>query len=220
MNPTLLSKHEHANALALNLPSGRIWNAKHRRASNLYKFLLGLAGTFQVADASIQRFIDQTIPSETEDFISEWEEALGIPGDCFKVALTDDLRRRNIKIKLATLAGINTAQDFVDLASLFDLVIEVTSGIDHVATGSGGYATATPVMTIGGGGTFADLQTARFTMVVKEFAPGGIVFPWEFSAASGSLPVGLKFANEDQNSLRCLIEKLKPANSQVLFVEG
>lgn len=213
-----LTVTEHVDALAANLPNGRVWTPKFRNDSNLRRFLFGVAPTMRTMDAAIQRFVSESIPSETEDFLAEWETALGIPDPCFPLALTADQRRRNIKIKLSVLAGISTRQDFIDLAALFGLVIDVRSGIDHVTVGTGGYGTALPALTIPG--TFATAAIARMTMVVTENTPASVAFPWEFSAAGPVIPVGLKFALDDQNTLRCLIRKLAPANIDVLFVEA
>lgn len=213
-----LSLTEHVDAIAANLPNGRVWTPKFRNDSNLRKLLRGFAPTARAMDAAIQRFVGESVPSETEDFLTEWETALGIPDPCFPLAITDDQRRRNIKIKLSVLAGISTRQDFIDLAALFGLLIDVNSGIDHVVPGSGGYGTALPVLTIPG--DFATVAVARMTMVVTENSPASIAFPWEFSPAGPVIPVGLKFALDDQNTLRCLIRKLAPANIDVLFVEA
>lgn len=213
-----MSVADHTDALAVNLPSGRVWLSKFKPTSNLRKLLTGLAPTFRTMDATCERLIDQFIPPDTQDLLSEWETALGIPSSCFPIENTDDGRRLTLRIKLAVLAGVTTRQDFIDLGALFGLTIDVGSGIEHVATGSGGYGTKTPVLTIPG--DFANVATARLTMVVIENTPESVTFPWEFSAAGPVVPVGLKFALDTQNTLRCLIKKLAPANIDVLFVEA
>lgn len=180
--------------------------AKFKQSSNLYKLLRGLAPTYRTMDGIIQRLVDQSVPPETEDFLSEWEVALGIPDQCFPLASNDDARRRNIGIKLAVLAGISTADDFVYLASLFGLVVTVGSGIDHVATGSGGYGTKTPALTIPG--DFANVATARMTMVVVESTPDATSFPYDYP---------IPFTTTDILTMRCLFRKLVPANVNVLF---
>lgn len=216
-NP-VLTIDQHVDALAANLPSGRVWTPKFKNESVLRRFLRGLAPTFLSLDAAVQRYVQQVVPVDTEDFLAEWETALGIPDGCIPLELTPDRRRRNIRIKLAVLAGVTTRTDFENLAALFGLVISVGGGIEHVAIADGGYGTRTPVLDIPT--DIANVNAARMTLVVTESRSSSITFPWEFSAAGPVVPVGLKFSLDDQNTLRCLIKKLVPANVDVKFVEG
>jgi len=209
MSQPLLSEDEHAAALAAQLPSGRAWMPKLRRGSNLYSLLRGLAPTFREMDRYLERFVDQQYPPETVDYLDEWEEALGLPDDCLPDAVDTATRQRNILIKLVLIAGVQTEQDFVDLAALFGLTITVNSGIEHVSVAQGGYELYGPALTIPG--DFADVDEARMTMVVVETLPAAVTFPWEFP---------LLFSSNAQTSLRCLIEKLKPANVNLVFVEA
>lgn len=208
----ILSVEEHTQALAANFPGGKVWAPKLSRGSNLRGLLAGLAPTFRSMDFFLSRFVDQSIPPETEDFISEWEEALGLPDDCFDVIPMDlATRQRNVKIKLSVLSGVSTKAEFEALGLLFSgLVIVVNSGIEHVSLGEGGYATKLPVIPVAEftGGTVAD---ARMTMVVVETFPDAITFPWEFP---------LLFTIGDQLSLRCIIEDLAPAHVDVMFKEA
>ncbi|GAF97183.1 unnamed protein product, partial [marine sediment metagenome] len=153
-------------------------------------------------------------------YLSEWEAALGIPDECFPVGTTIAARQFAIEIKLVVLAGISTADDFQKLALRFGLTIKARSGIDHVTVGQGGYGLETPVLDITG--DFADVAEARMTLVITESFPDDVRFPWPFSAAASPPPppAGLKFATAGQNSLRCLISKLAPANVAVLFQEN
>ena len=118
-------------------------------------------------------------------------------------------RQQVVFIKLFVLGGIQTEQDFVDLGALFGLTIQAHSGIDHVTAADGGYERYTPVLDIPT--DFADVEEARHTLVIVETLPDSVLFPWEFP---------LLFASSAQNSLRCLIRKLAPANVNVLFAEA
>ena len=197
---------EHVDALAGNLPSGRVWAPKVAHESNLNRFLLGWASTYEAIDQTINRFINQSIPPDTTDFLSEWEDALGIPDGCFAAETDPDRRRRNIRIKLAVLAGISTAQNFIDLAALFGFSISVSSGIDHVPVAQGGYETKTPVLNIPA--DFSNVVDARFTMVVVETSPDATSFVYDYP---------IPFTTADKSTMECLFRKLAPANSRVLF---
>lgn len=207
MSEARLTDTEHVTALAANLPSGRIWLPKYRPGSNLFRLLLGLAPTFRRMDEKIQRFISQSYPPETVDFLEEWEVALGLPDDCLPIAADVATRQRNILIKLILLGGVQTEQDFVDVAALFGLVVAVNSGIEHVVVADGGYELFGPAMNIPA--DFADVKQARYTMVVVETLPDGATFPYDFP---------IPFATAEQQEMRCLFEKLAPANVDVVFV--
>jgi uncharacterized protein YmfQ (DUF2313 family) len=198
---------EHTTALASNLPSGRLWVAKYRQGSNLFKLLFGFAATFRRMDEANQRFVDQSFPPETIDFLEEWEAALGLPDDCLPIAADTATRQRNILIKYVLLGGIQTEADFVALALLFGLVVTVNSGIEHLVAGDGGYELFGPAMNIPA--DFADVKQARFTMVVVEVLPARSTFDYDFP---------ILFTSADQQQMRCLFEKLAPANVDVVFV--
>lgn len=203
-----LTLKQHIQALALNLPSGRLWNAKLREGSNLYKLLSGLAPTFRQMDWSIQRFVEQSVPTTTEDYLAEWEEALGLPDECLPIAADVATRQRNISIKLSILAGVSTEQDFIDLAALFGLTVTVNSGIEHLIAADGGYETAVPTQSFGAG-DYTNVQEARYTMVVVETTPASASFDYDWD---------IPFSLQSQDEMRCLFTKLKPANSAIQFV--
>lgn len=207
--PAKLTHEQHVAAIAANLPSGRVWVPKLLTGSNLNGLLRGLAPTFERMDASLQRYIEQVIPTETDDYLGEWEAALGIPDPCIPIETDPAKRRRNIEIKLAILAGVQTKADFEYLASLFGLVVEVNPGIDHVSIADGGYGLKTPVMDIPT--DFATVAIARHSLVVVETLPAAVGFPYDFP---------MPFATGEQLQMRCLFTTLKQANGQVVFVTG
>lgn len=205
----LLTIEQHVEALAANLPSGRVWVPKFLRESNLHKLLRGLAPTFQAMDAALQRHREQQIPTTTEDFLDEWEAALGIPDPCIPREADTAKRQRNIEIKLAILGGVQTKADFEYLAGLFGLTVSVNPGIDHVSIADGGYGTQTPVLDIPA--DFATLAAARNSIVVVETLPDEARFPYNYP---------IPFTTSEQLQLRCLFEKLKQANGQIVYIPG
>lgn len=204
-----LTIEEHTTALAANLPSGRVWVPKILKGSVLNSLLRGFAPTFWRIDEILERYVKQNVPTETEDYLSEWEDALGLPDPCIPLETDTAKRQRNIEIKLAQLAGVQTKEDFQYIASLFGLVVSVNPGIEHVSVADGGYGLLTPVLDIPA--DFASVAVARRTIVVVETLPSATVFPYSFP---------IPFATSEQLQMRCLFTKLKPAHCQIMFVTG
>jgi uncharacterized protein YmfQ (DUF2313 family) len=190
-NPGL---EQHANSLADYMPNGRLFEAKRISSSNFRQLLLGLAGELFNAQGYIITLEREYLPDMTNLFLSEWEQALGIPDDCFTGTGSNDDRRRDIVVKLASL-GVQTAQDFEDLALLFGAVVTVTPLSDEAFPP---YAVPfTPV----------SLTEGRFTIVVT----GTDILP---DVPPYDVPFDL-FNSE--TILECLFNKQKPANCNVVF---
>ena len=110
---------------------------------------------------------------------------------------TNDERRRDILAKLASL-GVQTAQDFEDLAEIFGITVQVESGAD-VATI---FPFIFPAL------FFSSTKEARFTIVVTFLEEAPNAFPLTFPITFGDELIGL---------LECLFAKLKPANCDIIF---
>jgi uncharacterized protein YmfQ (DUF2313 family) len=119
------SIEDHAQALADYLPNGRLFEGKNIGDSNFRQLLRGIAGELFTAQGYIKTLNDEFLPDLTVLFIEEWERALGIPDDCFSGTGTLNERRRDILVKLSAL-GVQTEDDFVELALVFGKVVTVT----------------------------------------------------------------------------------------------
>lgn len=203
------SIEEHVEALAANLPSGRVWVPKFARGSNLNGLLRGIAPTFRQIDDFLQRYVAENPPTASETYLAEWEAALGIPDPCIPLATDVATRQRNVEIKLAVLSGVQTKADFEFVGQLFGLTIEVNPGIEHVAVVDGGLGTKLPVLDIPA--DIASVDEARATIVVVETLPAVTQFDYDW-------PV--QFSTGEQIQMRCLLETLKPAHCQMLYVTG
>lgn len=112
-----------------HLPPGDVWRSGQVEGTNLRALLDGLTPTVRRADLGIRTLVAEIVPSETTLLIAEWERAVGIPDGCFTTDGTIEQRRRNVVVKLAAL-GIQTQQDFIDLAARFGIVVTVVGGMD------------------------------------------------------------------------------------------
>lgn len=110
---------EMLQSLAAYLPGGELFQAAFIPGSNFNTLLAGLSGELLRAENYLFLYNSEFIPDETTVFIEEWESAVGIPDDCFTTTATEtnEVRRRNILVKLASL-GVQTVGDFENLAVL------------------------------------------------------------------------------------------------------
>ena len=191
------TKNEHAQSLANYLPGGKLFKVKNYNNSNFRKLLNGIACELFTADGYLRDYQQEVIPDQTVLFLDEWEKALGIPDDCFPGTGTLSDRRTHILVKLASL-GIQTAQDFVDLAALFGITVSVTPAYDHTV-----FPFEFPILLL-------STTDAMYTIVITFTVTINNEFPLTFPITFGDPIIGI---------LECLFGKLKPANCNLLFVQ-
>jgi uncharacterized protein YmfQ (DUF2313 family) len=187
---------QYTDSLARYLPGGELFASKFKQSSNLRALLRGMAGELFRANGFLREYNGNIIPDTTVKFIEEWESALGIPDDCFKANGTTTERRRDILTKLASL-GVQTRQDFIDLALTFGVTVTVNSGIDEIT-----FPLIFPIV------MFTTEQEARFTIIIRFTIQGDNKFPLTFPITFGSGEIAI---------LECLFTKLKPANCDIIF---
>jgi uncharacterized protein YmfQ (DUF2313 family) len=189
---------QHTNSLAAYLPGGKLFEAARLSTTNFRKFIEGLADELKISEGFLISYQDQYDVRTTELLVDEWEKALGIPDDCFKGTGTIEERRRDALAKLGSL-GVQTAQDFENLAALFGITAIVQTGVDV-----GGFPLTFPFVLL-------STQQSKFTIVVNYSIIGGDRFP---------LTLPFTLGDESADILECLFRKLKPANCQIFFFEG
>lgn len=178
------------HSLAVYFPLGKkIWGAVSIVGSVSYSIVKGLAVELQRVETWIESFRFNQIPDVTVLYLTEWENALGIPDDCFPGTGTDVERLLHVKIKLASL-GIQSANDFVALAALFGYTITVEGGIDS-------------------GISFGTPKIARNTIVVTFDISSPIGFSYNFP---------ILFTESETRVVECLFRKMKPACNDIIFV--
>jgi uncharacterized protein YmfQ (DUF2313 family) len=194
------SQDEQAQMLAMKLPQGEFWDAKDNPNSNLYKLLLGLGFKLMRLEADLNYAADELSLIRTNDLIDEWEKEYAIGASCF-ASLSDgaDLETRinNILI-LISADGTSTEEQFEAIALALGLVVDVRPG--------GEYSAFPLTFTH----TFlGDQREIRFTIIVDmENVPVG-AFTYEFPFTFSDPVVG---------ALKCLFNRLKPANCRVVYV--
>ncbi len=181
------SLKQFAQSISNHMPGGILFSAKNLVDSNLYNLILGSAVEFKKAYRYLFDFVDNTIPDRTVLLLEEWEKAVGIPDDCFPATGTTAERSNHVLVKLAAL-GVQTEQDFIDLADVFGISVSVSNGADDVAPG-------------------APNLTDMFTLIIT-LNSGGPTFPFTFP---------IPFGNDTQAIITCLFTNLKPANCRVIY---
>lgn len=187
---------EQADILGRYLPNDRLWVGKYLEDNPLRRILLGLATVWLDQRELINLLFDEWLPSTTNIYLDEWEKSIGIPDDCFDVAVTEEERRQNILLKLT---GINTTtkEQFETVADILGLTVTVTSGLPF--------------------STFP--LTLPFLLLSAEEAAFTIVVTLDSSLEPQGLPLVLPFILTSQfpTILECVFNKLKPANTQIIF---
>lgn len=186
----------YTDSLAGYLPGGDLFASKQVPDSKLRKLLRGLSWEMFRSNGLLREYNAEIIPDQTNKFLGEWESAVGIPDCCFTGTGTADERRRDILVKLASL-GVQTTEDFIDLAKIFGVGVSISNGIDGIT-----FPLTFPVL------MFTALREARFTIVVTFTIQEDSTFPLAFPIAFGSGEIAL---------LECLFRKVKPANCDIIF---
>lgn len=187
---------EQTDVLASYLPNDRLHALKNKEGSNLRKILIGLASQWLSFRTTVNSVYYEYDPSQTTDLITEWETFVGIPDDCIDNTGTLEQRRLNILLKLS---GINatTAEQFEAIALILGYTVNVQAGLDV-----GGFPLTLPFILL-------NAAEAPFTIVVTldaADAPSGFPLTFPFTLTNGTPDI-----------LQCLFDKLKPANTTVIF---
>lgn len=193
------SKPEQAQILAQELPNGQNLTSKILVEKNLYKFLLGVGIECSQSESYIHEMVRQHDISVTENLIEEWERAVGIPDSCFSGTGTIEERRRDVIAKISSF-GVSTEQQFIDLAAQYGYTIT----IEHRNFNS------TPFdmqfdYPLGSGD-----NAGKFVMFVifEGVSPPQNTFDMMFDYI---------FDDGPYNIVICLFNKLKPANTLIIY---
>lgn len=115
------------NTLAYLLPAGRTFANKFILGTGVRKTLQGLGKTLLRVDEIIERLPIEFFPDTTNELITEWEDLLGIPNAYFK-GDGDLVERRTHVVAMLRANGVQTEQDFIDLAALLGVTVQITTG--------------------------------------------------------------------------------------------
>lgn len=112
------------------LPKDFYWLGVRAKGKNIRNMILGLNQEIKRANSKPDEILDELDIYKTNLLLSEWEDALGIPGTLLEsIGTSIEKRRQAILVKLAALTA-QTSQSFVDIAKIFGYNIKVYSDMD------------------------------------------------------------------------------------------
>lgn len=188
-----------AQSISNYLPNGRLWVSKNISSSKWRQLLVGIGAEFLKVERKMNEISTEHDIEQTEKLITEWESVFGIPDECSIVATNIADRRNNIITKLAS-NGVSTEQDFIDLAAILGFTITIENG--NIVTA---WPWTWPHVWAG------SAKEGRFTMVVIFSGidtPAVGPWPWTWPHS---------WSEDPTEVLRCLFDKLKPANVVILY---
>ena len=191
------TQSETAQQLADSLPNGRAWASKNIDDSNARKLINSLAIAYNRVQQQIQLLSDEFDILQSIELLPDWEESVGLPGECLGEADTLEQRREQV-IQRLRKTPIVTRADYEDfLTRLFPgLGIEVISGYDYY---NFEYTFETPF--------WGDINE-KFVLVVKVFVAGDN-FEYDFEMPFVGGP--------DTTQLECILRKITPSNVVIII---
>lgn len=177
------------------LPPGAAWSRE--RDAVLTKVLDALAQELARIDAAAEGLVDEADPRTTAQLLADWERVAGLPDGCVVATQTTAERRDSLVQKIANLGG-QSRQFFIDLAARLGYTVTITEfrpfrvGVNAVGDALNG-------------------DTSIFAWQVN--APAGTIR--EFKV--GESAVGDPLRSWGDELLECIIERLKPAHTHVIF---
>lgn len=196
----IITKQEQVNILAQYLRDDVLHSGKNIDGHPLRQILQALATLFL-------DFRNNLILLETEMDINKanalldfYETLVGIPDDCLPIADTIELRTSNILLKFAWLQG-NFKKQVEYILNLFGITdFEIQSGSEQATLGNA-------IL----GMVLLSSEVINYTMIIA--LPFYLKGDTLGTAILGQTTLG----NATLETIKCLINKLKPAHVQILY---
>lgn len=175
------------------LPQGPAW--PRDAGATLTKLLQAMADELARIDGRAAQLIEEADPRTTDELLADWERVAGLPDSCVTAAQSTAQRRAALHAKLTTLGGQSTAY-FIALAASLGYTVTITEFHLHTVEDDVNY----PLYG----------HPWRFAWQVN--APQNTV-----GTLSVTDTVADPLAWWGNELLECVIRRLKPAHTHVLF---
>lgn len=195
-----LTDTDYLRQLQALLPPGPAWSRDD--AAPLTHLLAALALELERVDGRAADLVEEADPRTTAELLADWERVAGLPDPCVAalgINQTTAQRRAALVAKLTTIGGQSAAY-YIALAASLGYTITVTEFSPFQAGSDAGDA----------------LTNDGWRFVWQVNAPEASIV--EFAAGRSSAGEPLRaWGNE---LLECVINRLKPAHTYVLFAYG
>lgn len=191
-----LTREDYRRALHALLPPGQALPADAE--SRWQQLLEALAGALARVDARAAQLLEEADPRTTYELLPDWERVAGLPDPCVPSEQTVDERRAAL-LRVLTSTGGQSRAYFIDLAASLGFEITIEEHQPH---------------TVGDDVAHAIQGDAwRWAWTVR--APEETV---TYLTVAGAVPEPL--ATWGNERLECVIERSRPAHTNVLFAYG
>lgn len=195
-----MTANEYLAQLQALLPQGPAWPREANAA--LTQLLAAWADELARVDGRAADLIEEADPRTTAELLADWERVADLPDACvaaYGITQTTAQRRAALVAKLTTIGGQSAAY-FISLAASLGYTISVTEFAPFTAGSDAG----------------DDLTNGDWAYAWQVNAPQETII--EFSAGASSAGDPLRaWGNE---LLECVIRRLRPAHTHVLFAYG
>lgn len=186
------------------LPSGWAWLRVNDKTSNIFKLFDSASIEYCRVDERARQLIEEVDPSTTFELLEDWERLLGLPDECDPAVDQSLQERRQRVLQVLTTRGGQNEQFYKELAANFGFDVDVISAEDQ------------PPFLAGAGQAGQRLTNGswRYAFVINA--------PAEFLTLfrAGQSTAGDRLVTIGNDTLKCLMEKYKPAHTIVLFNFG
>ncbi len=196
-----LKLEQYKNMIQNLLPVGLAW--PREKETNMEGFLFAIAGEPNRVDCRIQDMLRESYPLTASELLTDWETTTGLPEECEGLGSTIQRRREAVDQKLSTTGG-QSPGFYIDVAARLGYEITITDQNDGSPFRVGENAAGDAL----GGEDWAH------TWIVN--APEETIQYFR----SGQSAAGEPLANWGNELLECVLNRLKPAHTIVIFTYG
>jgi uncharacterized protein YmfQ (DUF2313 family) len=184
--------------LANLMPTGALWTAVGEDDSQMRQVLAGLAPTLERLQAAGYDLLRELNPETTTNLLTEWEAEYGLPDACMPPATTLQQRRDRVLGRIRELGG-QTKAYLITVAAAYGYAITITEN-RYLRAGTGFRA---------GQAANGEAHLLSFTVNYPSQAVQ------RFRA--GNSRAGDPLVSFDNDTLECIINRIKPAQTFVFF---
>ena len=180
------------------LPQGLAW--PRQPGTQTEGLLTALAVELERVDNRVADMLRESYPLTTTELLTDWERVTGLPEECEGLAPTVQLRREAVDQKLSSIGGQDRAY-YIDVAARLGYEITIT---EYKPFRAGASSAGDPV------------YDEEWAYAWRVDAPEESVRYF----AAGESTAGEPLATWGNELLECVINRLKPAHTIVIFAYG